>query len=79
MVASMLYQNLRILYYNVNYSQKIRSTNRLIIFEEEKNKMLNEQLVETGSLMNIEQKARTILGLVKQNEVAYKIIRKKGD
>jgi len=41
--------------------------------------MLNEQLVETGSLMNIEQKARTILGLVKQNEVAYKIIRKKGD
>ncbi|MDD4527614.1 MAG: hypothetical protein PHF25_06215 [Candidatus Margulisbacteria bacterium] len=75
----MLYQNLRILYYNVNYSQKIRSTNRLIIFEEEKNKMLNEQLVETGSLMNIEQKARTILGLVKQNEVAYKIIRKKGD
>ncbi len=79
MVGSMLYQNLRILYYNISYSQKIKSTNRLIILEEEKNKMLNEQLVYAGSIGNVEQKARTILGLVKQNEVAYKIVRKKGD
>ncbi len=79
MTANMLYQNLRILYYNVSYSHKIKTTGRLIIAEEKKNKMLNEQLIDSSSLFNIEQKARTILGLVKQNEVAYKIVRKKGD
>lgn len=77
--VSMLYQNLRILYYNINYSHKIRSEGRLVVIEEEKNKALNEQLIEAGTVLNIEQKARTILGLVKQNEVAYKIVRKKGD
>jgi hypothetical protein len=77
--VSMLYQNLRILYYNINYSQKIKSESRLVIIEEKKNKALNEELIEAGTVLNVEQKARTILGLVKQNEVAYKIVRKKGD
>ncbi len=77
--VSMLYQNLRILYYNINYGQKIKSEGRLVIIEEKKNKALNEELIEAGTVLNVEQKARTILGLVKQNEVAYKIVRKKGD
>ena len=77
--VSFLYQNLRILYYNINYSHKIKSESRLVIVEEKRNKELNEQLIEAGTVLNIEQKARTILGLVKQNEVAYKIVRKKGD
>ncbi len=75
----MLYQNLRILYYNIKYSYKIKSTGRLVVKEQEINKALSEQLIEAGTVFNVEQKARTILGLVKQNEVAYKIVRKKGD
>lgn len=75
----MLYHNLRTLYYNINYSYKTNVANRLVIKEQEINKMLTEQLKEAGSVFNVEQKARTILGLIKQNEVAYKIVRKKGD
>jgi len=79
-VASYLvYLNLRILYFNINYSLKIKATNRLIITEEERNKDLAEQLKDTNSVQNIEQKARIILGLIKKDETAYKIIDKKGD
>jgi hypothetical protein len=78
-IAYMLYQNLRILYYSINWSLKINITNRLLLNEENMQKELNENLELTKTRYNIENKARNILGLIKKDEVAYKIVYKKGE
>ncbi len=74
-----LYTNVKVCYYNVKYSYEIKKLRKDIASEKIHQGILTRQLKEAKEDRYIEEKARTILGLVKQGEVAYQIIGKRDD
>ncbi|MEK6557843.1 MAG: septum formation initiator family protein [Candidatus Margulisiibacteriota bacterium] len=78
-VLYLLYSNIKIGYYNVKYSFEIRQLNKKIAHEKAVQRQLLWQLKEVKSEPFIEEKARTILGLIKKGEVAYQVVDSKYD
>lgn len=78
-VVYLLYSNIKIGYYNVRYSFEIRQLNHKIAQEKAVERQLVRQLKEVKGESFIEEKARTVLGLIKKGEVAYQVVDSKYD
>jgi cell division protein FtsB len=61
-------------YHNIQYSWDIRQLNKQLRVEHHREMVLNQKLADVKKEPYIEQQARTVLGLVKQGEIAYQIV-----
>ncbi|MDD5456068.1 MAG: septum formation initiator family protein [Candidatus Margulisbacteria bacterium] len=78
-IIYLTYINVKVLYFNIKYSFEINRIKKEIVKEKVLQDDLKDKIKDTKKESYIEEKARTILGLVKKGEVAYQIINKKGD
>lgn len=74
-----LYTNVKMGYHNIQYSWDIRQLQQRIRTEHHRQMVLKQKLVDVQKEPYIEQQARTVLGLVKQGEIAYQIINEQYD
>jgi cell division protein FtsB len=63
-------------YHNIQYSWDIGQLNKRLRVEYHRRLVLQQKLVDVQKEPYIEQQARTVLGLVKQGEIAYQIVNK---
>jgi len=79
-IIYLTYINVKVLYFNIKYSFEINKIKKELVKEKTLQDDLRDKIKDTKKESYIEEKARTVLGLVKKGEVAYQIInKKKGD
>ena len=78
-ILGLVYSNLRVLCINLLYSHDILDYKKKIVSASRLNEKLESALAGDLSEEEIELKARTLFGFVKEGEVAYQLVSKKGD
>lgn len=76
MLVYLIYINVRVGYLNVKYRINIYQLNKEIETAKSKKVETENKQMEDNRIKDIEGRARTILGLIKKDETAYRIIKK---
>lgn len=72
----LFYTNIRVSYLNVKYGMSIHRLSMQIEATKVKKVEIENKQKEDNRIKDIEGRARTILGLIKKDEVAYRIMKK---
>ena len=76
-IAYLVYTNLKIGYYNIRYAIEVRQLNKNIAQEKLVQQAFLNKLEHVKEAPFVEEKARTVLGLIKRGEVAYQVVDRK--